>query len=47
MAKKNSHTFKKQMKEMDRKKKAKEKLERRQGKINQEFDDDRKEAHAE
>ena len=32
MAKRNSHSFKKYQKELKRKKKAKEKLERRQGK---------------
>ena len=39
MAKRNVHTFKKQEKEMKRKKKAKEKLERRQGKNDQEIND--------
>ena len=38
MAKRNNHTFKKQEKEMKRKKKAKEKLDRRQGKNNQDLD---------
>lgn len=37
MAKRNNHTFKKQMKEMKRKKKAKEKLDRRQGKNNKDL----------
>ena len=39
MVKRNNRTFKKQIKEMKRKKKAKEKLDRRQGKINKELDD--------
>lgn len=39
MAKQNIHTFKKQVKEKERKKKAKEKLDRRQGKNNQELID--------
>ena len=34
MAKRNNHTFKKYQKEIQRKKKAKDKLDRRQGKIN-------------
>jgi hypothetical protein len=38
MAKRNNHAFKKQIKEMERKKKAKEKLDRRQGKNNQDLD---------
>jgi hypothetical protein len=38
MAKRNNHTFKKQEKEIKRKKKAKEKLDRRQGKNSQELD---------
>ena len=43
MAKRNNNTFKKQVKEMKRKKKAKEKLDRRQGKNSQDLDDDQKE----
>ncbi len=39
MTKQNAHTFKKQLKERERKKKAKEKLDRRQGKNNQELID--------
>ena len=38
MAKRNNHAFKKHEKEMKRKKKAKEKLDRRQGKNNQDLD---------
>ncbi len=44
MAKRNNHTFKKQIKEMERKKKAKEKLDRRQGKSNQDLDEDHRES---
>ena len=39
MAKRNSHSFKKLQKEIKRKKKAKEKLSRRQGKKDQVVDD--------
>ena len=39
MAKRNSHSFKKLQKEIERKKKAKEKLSRRQGKKDQVVDD--------
>ena len=44
MTKRNNHTFKKQMKEMKRKKKAREKLDRRQGKNDQDLDEDHKES---
>lgn len=44
MAKRNNHTFKKQMKEIKRKKKAKEKLDRRQGKNTQDLNDDDEES---
>ena len=39
MAKRSNHTFKKYQKELKRKKKAKEKLERRQGKKEQAIND--------
>jgi hypothetical protein len=39
MAKRTSHSFKKYQKELKRKKKAKEKLERRQGKIDPTIDE--------
>ena len=39
MAKRNNHTFKKRQKELKRKKKAKEKLDRRQGKNDQAVDE--------
>ena len=39
MAKRNKHTFKKLQKELKRKKKAKEKLDSRQGKKDQAMDD--------
>jgi hypothetical protein len=39
MAKRNSHSFKKLQKEIERKKRAKEKLSRRQGKKDQVVDD--------
>lgn len=42
MAKRNTHSFKKYEKELKRKKKAKEKLARRQGKKNQATEADRK-----
>jgi len=41
MAKRNSHSFKKFQKELKRKKKAKEKMTRRQGKKDQATDDDK------
>ncbi len=41
MAKRNVHSFKKFKKELDRKKKAKEKMEQRQGKKDQEAEIDR------
>ena len=44
MAKRNNHTFKKQIKEMERKKKAKEKLDRRQSKNDQGLDENHKES---
>ena len=40
MAKRNVHTFKKLQKELKRKKKSKEKMERRQGKKDQQVDVD-------
>ncbi|MGD9034021.1 MAG: hypothetical protein PVJ69_08200 [Desulfobacteraceae bacterium] len=42
MAKRNTHSFKKYEKELKRKKKAKEKLARRQGKKNQASEADKK-----
>jgi hypothetical protein len=42
MGKQNSHSFKKLQKELDRKKKAKEKMARRQGKKDQETEIDTK-----
>ena len=39
MAKRSNHTFKKRQKELKRKKKAKEKLDRRQGKNNHDLND--------
>jgi len=39
MAKRNAHSFKKLQKEIKRKKKAKEKLDRRQGKKDQDIED--------
>ena len=44
MAKRNTRSFHKKQKEIKRKKKAKEKMERRQGKQDQTLEDDKEEA---
>jgi hypothetical protein len=46
MGKKNTHSFKKFQKELKRKKKAKEKLARRQGKKDQALDDVEEQEHS-